>query len=360
MNRFLSFEYRAWNTIDNEWEMSYRSERAYDDSAHTETFFGMSWNDSIDTWKCFTKQIETSNDAGELIEFEYQRYNDDADDCSVVYVEDYSYDADGNQTLVETYMPDSVGDMYNTYKEVFNYDSAGNLLDCSGFTESETDDDFENDYYSEYSYDDFGNQVLSQSFNWDSDSLEWIGSSKSVNEYDDGNNRTYYAEFSWDNLSSEWMIDEELKTTFDEAVLFSDVVFPEEYVSWHLSNLSNVDQYTSMMLSMSLYEMESEYLQNTEQIELYYSVESNTSVDDLSGGALLQVYPNPATDCITFDVDESFVDGMLEIYSIQGRKVFSQEVQNNLQVNVSDMERGLFLYRLIEGSAISTGKISLK
>ncbi|PLX08908.1 MAG: hypothetical protein C0596_03580 [Marinilabiliales bacterium] len=63
-----------------------------------------------------------------------------------------------------------------------------------------------------------------------------------------------------------------------------------------------------------------------------------------------EVYPNPATDRIVFTV-EDFENTTLEIYTIDGKLLFSEELNTqNYNLNISAYKSGPYIYRLLNES----------
>jgi len=84
--------------------------------------------------------------------------------------------------------------------------------------------------------------------------------------------------------------------------------------------------------------------------------------------ARVQVYPNPATDFTTFEV-EGLTPGryLLQLINVAGRRVATREFtpfgnQTRLSLDVSELPAGLYLYSLIneQGRRIVTKKLKVR
>jgi hypothetical protein len=62
----------------------------------------------------------------------------------------------------------------------------------------------------------------------------------------------------------------------------------------------------------------------------------------------ISIYPNPATDGITFNVKETFSSGAIaSIYSIDGRLISEHPLtQNNTFINVNELSKGIYFIKV--------------
>jgi hypothetical protein len=74
----------------------------------------------------------------------------------------------------------------------------------------------------------------------------------------------------------------------------------------------------------------------------------------------VNVFPNPATNQITFKIDASVGQFIVEFYDIQGKLVLSQLSYNNSPVSIESLDEGLYFYRLSDNLNFYTGKIMVK
>ena len=76
------------------------------------------------------------------------------------------------------------------------------------------------------------------------------------------------------------------------------------------------------------------------------------------GEAKINVYPNPTTDVIHFEVNEFDQASRLEIYSLEGKKVGSHTLQaGNNSLNVTHLQTGIYLYKIFsDQTMLGAGK----
>jgi hypothetical protein len=74
----------------------------------------------------------------------------------------------------------------------------------------------------------------------------------------------------------------------------------------------------------------------------------------------VKVFPNPIIESSTLVVENSNRVGKMQIdfYDLMGRKVYSRIFLNELPLNRSEFQPGIYFYRISDGSGnILTGKI---
>jgi hypothetical protein len=75
----------------------------------------------------------------------------------------------------------------------------------------------------------------------------------------------------------------------------------------------------------------------------------------------LLIYPNPAIDKITVEYADDLIDMIrLEIISASGRKVYTEHLASDQQINetinISELPAGLYFVRIVKTNRIITGK----
>lgn len=91
----------------------------------------------------------------------------------------------------------------------------------------------------------------------------------------------------------------------------------------------------------------------------YYSEYNPTIVPGIPGKTIV-VYPNPAKDFIVFDVSNNLETVIVEIFDIQGKKVLEQEISGHMKISVSNLAKGLYMYKLKQKGTIYKGKLLIE
>ncbi len=74
----------------------------------------------------------------------------------------------------------------------------------------------------------------------------------------------------------------------------------------------------------------------------------NTGISNISSNNLINIYPNPASSYIKFDLDKKYKEYQVQIYTLNGQKVFSQRRNNagNNSINVDFLREGAYFISL--------------
>ncbi|MCB0761904.1 MAG: T9SS type A sorting domain-containing protein [Flavobacteriales bacterium] len=99
----------------------------------------------------------------------------------------------------------------------------------------------------------------------------------------------------------------------------------------------------------------------------FYYVDDFSAVDNTVGVAEIatnnfEMYPNPASDVVTLELDYSHSTTLVEIYSLDGKRVYNA-VHNGSErftVPVSEFEAGIYLVKAIAGNTVMTQKLVVK
>ncbi len=88
----------------------------------------------------------------------------------------------------------------------------------------------------------------------------------------------------------------------------------------------------------------------------------NTGVDELLSATNITMYPNPASDFLTIDINRYKNELIaLEMYNMMGKLVYNQDITSrNTKINVSEMAQGIYFINLKNGEAEKSHKIIIK
>ncbi len=99
---------------------------------------------------------------------------------------------------------------------------------------------------------------------------------------------------------------------------------------------------------------------NYRQTAYYSDFGSSTSIEDVPETPV-SVFPNPASETVTFSWGEKYIRLNLELYDLTGKQVISRSIDNNETIGVDQLSRGIYLYKLTDNNdIIDTGKITLR
>ncbi len=93
----------------------------------------------------------------------------------------------------------------------------------------------------------------------------------------------------------------------------------------------------------------------------YYSDFGGSTHIDAVPETPVSVFPNPASETITFDWGDKYARLNLELYDLTGKSVINRSLDKSEILAVDQLSRGIYLYKLRDNNkVIQTGKISLK
>jgi len=212
-------------------------------------------------------------------------------------------------------------------------------------------------YKQDYEYNTNGNLVSVSYFQWDEIANDWIGSYKEEYIYDADDNVAEFYDHGWDEESGQWEFDFKSSFTFDNSYAYDDLVLPFDFEEDSEDN--GVNLFNHMITEAVSNEYNGSLWENQEKVELYYSSIEVGITENRMIPAI--VYPNPATDLVSFRLDEGPRKMQLEIIDMFGKVVLSQQISNGGKVSVGQLKPSIYFYRLIDGNKVfSTGKLSVR
>lgn len=374
-----------WDIEQNAWILAFATKFAYDDNGNVIiniielNFFGFLLS---------AKDESKYNSQNELVEL----ITSQKDLSTGLYVNDekkeYTY---ANDTLVTTLRysewNETVGEweLYNGNNYFYNEE---NVLQYTVVLEMDTiSNSLVFHSRKEYVYDEAG--VTETQFNtlWDPITEQWIPEDKVEFTRNAENQLTYQSAFSWDSLSNNWIainashndydtngnlikyllqyIDdstniltdfERYDYSYDETVWFADLIYPGASEYERYSNLNSLPQYPNMMLTQTFSERKDNELVATEIFTFFYSEGEHTSIPKFATENKLKVYPNPASEYVQFEINNSLESCTVEVYNMAGNKVIIKQLTDNKQLNVSQLKAGLYIYKVIQGTKAYKGK----
>jgi hypothetical protein len=236
----------------------------------------------------------------------------------------------------------------------YTYDNAGRMLKSSMFF---IDEDFEMLFSeTEYFYDGQGVRTASQLSMLDFMTFETRLFSRTEYEYTATNDVSEEITFIQDETSGEWVADQRSVYEYRD-VNFNDVIFPSYVVMFGLNEETN--EFNKALDEINSFEMLDGTWVPTDKAVFYYSDEISTSAPEKQLSELM-VYPNPASDHVFVKWD-GFRQLSLEVYQVTGAKTMEVLVSPGQKISISDLQRGIYIYKLLNNSqVVHSGKLIKK
>jgi hypothetical protein len=381
--------------VMNEWVKTYKDEYSYDLNGNQTKYTSSYWDGS--DWLNSNKDESVYDENNNVIHNTY--YNGlgfPGEFWVEIYKDEFVYNETGK--LIETIQYEWANDSWRTtMKMQFGFDESEKITQTFVFGwENENWTEWEkyetlydiNDNISEFVY-----------FEWNG--FEWVEAAKYIYEYDAGGNMTESnLVYFFEDLSIVFSKEEFVYDDYDNRVLYSLFAFDGENEDFLLSptwrqeyEYDNNFSFEELILPFTSSDFESDFevgfegepgqqdlndmfkhkLTHLSYFEgdgvgwqmvgdymLYYSEQNITGVNDLNLSSHVNLYPNPATNQITFNLDGLVGLFNIELYNIQGKLVMSKIGENNRPVSIETLNEGIYFYRLSENQNFYTGKFMIK
>ena len=156
-----------------------------------------------------------------------------------------------------------------------------------------------------------------------------------------------------------------VSTTGNGVADFTDIVFEETCTAddyyevppfWH-ERIVDLTSYVgqNIYLTFCHYNCTDQYKLLLDSVQVFNTVSVNVNNRDLIN---LTVYPNPASEKVF--INGEFENSRISLISADGRQVYSAEnVSRQTYINVSNMERGLYILQLETSRGVVTRKLAI-
>ncbi len=271
------------------------------------------------------RQTYQFNEAGQLVQMDLTAVEEDEGEeyvISMVYL--YFYNDEGKINIVNINIFE--GDVQYPYSDTrYFYDNSGRLSASEEKVVNLSTLLFQNSSRTGYEYNESGDVSVETSFIWDADSGEWA-------EYEQD-------EYTYSTTS------------------FSEVKFPNYLQLWGINEPSMTP--ANAISEINTYSMIEEEWSLSERTQFFYSDETSTGVRDIPR-TFVSTYPNPATENVTFTWN-GYNQLSLELYTATGVKVLEKQIHSGMEVPVSLLTNGIYIYRLLDKNlALQSGKLIIK
>ena len=332
-NMTQSISYYGSELPDGVWINGNKNEFVYDENGNLVQNISFSWYNEI--WENTSKTEFILNDAGTNIQT--IQYGWEGDNWASLDKYEYVYDTNQNISQVVISEWNSI-EWMEAAKYEFRYDANQNMILSNLIYFFE--DQLITFMKEESVYDDFGNRISYSFYTIDDESEEFTLTPIWKEEY------VYDNSFTFDDLILPFMPgDLESDTEFDVEMVFQMDI-----------NL----MFKHKLTQLTYYEGDGDSWLKSGDYTVYYSEQNITGVKDLNVANNVNVYPNPATNQITFNIDASVDQLKVDFYDIQGKLVLSQLSNNNKPVLIESLNEGLYFYRLSENQNFYSGKFMVK
>jgi hypothetical protein len=370
-----------WDDILGKWAGTYKYETTYDVKGNATLEISYNWDETTKKWVGSYKYENTYDAKGNQI----LRINYNWDDTTNKWIgsgkRETTYDANGNETLTIYYNWDTTSSSWVlSGKNEYTYDPIKNIT-ASIYSNLENGN-WVISSKNEYSIDSNGNETYYAYYSYDPATKKWDGMYKYESTYDSNGNETSSFYYDWDIYTGKWVVDSKSESTIDSNGNLSIIT---EYKRDETTGLLVLDSKTEpawnnyytdfilpddwfdlsifkhMLTGYEVYTWDSGSGKWTisEKDTFYYSAQNISGIHENTTSSV-SIYPNPASELVTFDLKDASQTALIEFYDIQGKKVISQLLPVDKKLSVGQLKSGMYFYTVNQESKMYHGKIMIK
>lgn len=267
-----------------------------------------------------------------------------------------SYEVSGNLIQNINFEYDSNLKELNPYlKDEYSFDSKGNVTQNILYFFDKANNYWRPNSKVDYIKDRNFADSLRISYNYDFvDSTWYIGSQRRFYiVYDNKNNILSNTISDYYNAEDHFLA--KIVYTYDTNILANEII--EDYAS--VSDFDKISNNNKILTTTNYtdWNVTLQKWDTRDSISFFYSEMLPNGINSIDV-AIGNVYPNPFTNIVTFQLPNNVNNSLLNIYNINGEKVFGTIVENNLQTfDLSDLKSGFYYFKINSGNELFQGKL---
>ncbi|MBN2773164.1 MAG: T9SS type A sorting domain-containing protein, partial [Prolixibacteraceae bacterium] len=165
----------------------------------------------------------------------------------------------------------------------------------------------------------------------------------------------------WNLLTSQWDYYWKEQYLYNNAYAYNDLVLPNLYLGdYEYYWMMDYNPFSHMLTEYEEYVNENDIWALSSKSKYFYSPIQISNVE-ISETGLLKVFPNPASDALTFRYTGPEQELNLKMFDSQGKSYIDKIFSNTININTSVVPNGLYFYRISgNGNILESGKIIIK
>jgi len=353
-----------WDKGSGQWINEGKFELTYDGEGNLIQEIVYGWDSDGNQWLVGARFDMTYDGSGNMLSELWYYWNEDSSKLIQSFKDEYIYDG-GKLTTWDEYWWEE-GAWLHTHNTVYTYDNDNLVLELT-----QARDIFQEVWgdFSKTAYTYVGDKVVTEE-QWRFDWLQHLMVRRSYFEYtwDADGNMTTEIESSWDeaagavkslsNVAADWVNTWKSEWEFNKDVSILNIFAPY----WFQADVAELNFVHMPTSEIGYFNNNGTWDLNYRQTAYYseFGGGGPSGIEDVNR-APVSIYPNPATETITFSWGEEFSLLNLEIYDLTGKQIISRSLENNELIRVDGLSRGLYIYKLSENKhLIDVGKINLR
>ena len=402
-----------WDANNGVWVYTVKIATTIDNSGNTTSIKQSYWNQAINNWRISSEEQSIYDINNNIIEFRTLFMDTTTNQLFAKDLQRYSYNGNGDMVssvgfyrdfgviqwdttskVEATYLPNgdlestigyvvtstSNGQLIKSKKNDYGFDSSGNieLLIKSDWNvnTNQWDNDtksvrtfnlnggitlsykyywdgsgWQNNHKTEFTYDNQDNLILR--IDWVYRNGQWENGGKNVSLFDANSNRLISTNYLWKSQYNQWDPSNKVVATFDLNYNVSDLLVPNMSYGtfYHANNIVlNTVHYASTGGPA-----DTTISKNGEE-SYFYSTQYINSISEYNDAGV-SVYPNPFTNTINVDIENGGPIMVFTVFDIQGKRVYSNRIENHDDLDLSKLKSGIYIYTLSKDNEVIKGKI---
>ena len=296
----------------------------YDNAGKVDSI--LTYEASGSAWIHYATQYYQYNTAGQPERIDTWFYDEDEEEWMDVMYSLIEYDASGRRTSTSTYLSDDEDEeedwLYS--RTEYTYNGSGQLTEIT---------------YSAISFTTF----------------QMEPASKTEYAYNNAGDHSMYTDYDW--AGGAWVPEYKEEYTYHSSLAFNEVSTPYFIFALLYNMVEATYVYNKMIVSAEGYEPVDGEFVLVDRTTFFISGDTSTGLPGVPQVEAM-LYPNPATSYVGFLWTGSREQLTLELYQVTGARVMHHTVHSGVNVSIEHLNRGIYLYRLIDnGHVVHAGKL---
>lgn len=366
------------------WHNSWKDEFLYNSEMRGTVLLEKEWDISTQTWITISRTELTYNSQGLISTVLLFSLNEQSQELELENKIEAYYNGAGRLDSALHYISEPNESLVLESKQIYHYNALGKLAEMEflsledGETESlsyiytyNSAGNLETSsmvFYDEgeeiiffktfYNYNASGKRTHSEFWSISFFTFALEKSSRTDYEYNASGDISTETTSSWNSTNETW--DEEEREVYTYGNLnFSDITFP--YLAQLFGNNDEFGgTFNKAPAESNTYEKIDGNWKNTDRTTFYYSGGPSTNVSSYEL-TRIYMYPNPASDRVSFSWTDNTVQLNLRIYNVTGTNVIDRTINSNNPVSVAHLKQGIYLIKLNKGiKEVYSAKLSIR